>query len=82
MAATRNQDGDNISVLLTIVTIVVGIVVFGIEFPEFATRVFTLAVVLLVGAFCFSACGIMIANIVPNEEAAPAIINPGPNASA
>jgi ABC-2 type transport system permease protein len=64
-----------ITVLLTIVTILVGIVVFGIEFPEFATRVFTLAVVLLVGAFCFSACGIMIANIVPNEEAAPAIIN-------
>jgi ABC-2 type transport system permease protein len=64
-----------IAALLTVVTIIVGIVGFGISFPEFGTRVFTLAVVLLVGAFCFSACGIMIANIVPNEEAAPAIIN-------
>ena len=64
-----------IAALLTVVTIVVGIVVFGIEFPQFTTRVFTLVVVLVVGAFSFSACGIMIANIVPNEEAAPAIIN-------
>ena len=64
-----------IAALLTVVTIVVGIVVFGIEFPQFTTRVFTLVVVLLVGAFCFSACGIMIANIVPNQEAAPAVIN-------
>ena len=49
------------------------------EYPErfshASTASFTLAVVLLIGAFCFSACGIMIANIVPNEEAAPAIIN-------
>ena len=64
-----------IAALLTVVTIVVGIVVFGIEFPQFTTRVFTLVVVLLIGAFCFSACGIMIANIVPNQEAAPAVIN-------
>ena len=64
-----------IAALLTVVTIVVGMLVFGIEFPQFSERVFTLVVVLLVGAFCFSACGIMVANIVPNEEAAPAIIN-------
>ena len=64
-----------IAALLTVVTIIVGIVVFGIQFPQFGTRVFTLVVDLLVGAFCFSACGIMVANIVPNEEAAPAIIN-------
>jgi ABC-2 type transport system permease protein len=64
-----------IAALLTVVTIIVGVVVFGIELPQFWLRLPTLVVVLLVGAFCFSACGIMIANIVPNEEAAPAIIN-------
>ena len=64
-----------IAALLTVVTIIVGVVVFGIELPQFGQRVLTLVVVLLVGSFCFSACGIMVANIVPNEEAAPAIIN-------
>lgn len=64
-----------IAILLTIVTVLVGVIGFGIELPEFGTRVFTLAAVLLVGAFCFSACGIMVANVIPNQEAAPAIIN-------
>jgi ABC-2 type transport system permease protein len=64
-----------IAFLLTVVTITVGVTLFGIELPQFGQRVLTLIVVLMAGAFCFSACGIMVANIVPNEEAAPAIIN-------
>jgi ABC-2 type transport system permease protein len=64
-----------VAFLLTFVTIAVGVVAFGIELPELATRALTLLVVLLVGAFCFSACGVVVANIVPNQEAAPAIIN-------
>lgn len=64
-----------ITVQLTVVTIVIGVVAFGIELPDFANRAPTLAVVLGVGSFCFSACGILVANVVPNEEAAPAIIN-------
>jgi ABC-2 type transport system permease protein len=64
-----------IAVILTAITIAVGIVVFGITFPEPLKRLPTLAVVLAVGAFCFSACGLAVSSIIPNEEAAPAIIN-------
>lgn len=64
-----------VALLLTFITIAVGVVAFGIELPQFGSRVLTLLVVLLAGAFCFSACGVLVANIVPNQEAAPAIIN-------
>jgi ABC-2 type transport system permease protein len=64
-----------IAVVLTVITIAVGIVVFGITMPQFWTRLPTLIVVLAVGAFCFSACGIAVSTMIPNQEAAPAIIN-------
>jgi ABC-2 type transport system permease protein len=34
-----------------------------------------LATTVIVGAFCFSALGIAVSTFVPNEDAAPAIIN-------
>jgi ABC-2 type transport system permease protein len=64
-----------IGIILTIITIVVGVTIFGITFPHAAERIPTLAVIILVGAFCFSAWGIAISTLIPNEEAAPAIIN-------
>ena len=64
-----------ISVILSVITIVVGVMVFGITFPHVGERLLTLIIVLLAGAFCFSAWGVAISTLVPNEEAAPAIIN-------
>ena len=64
-----------VGLLLSVVTIVVGIVLFGVTFPDWPERLPTLAVVLLVGASCASAWGLAISAMIPNQEAAPAIIN-------
>lgn len=64
-----------VGLLLSVVTIVVGMVLFGVRFPDWAERLPTLAVVLLVGACCASAWGLAISALIPNQEAAPAIIN-------
>lgn len=64
-----------VGMLLAVVTIVIGIVVFGVEFPDWPQRLPTLLVVLAVGACCASAWGLAISALVPNQEAAPAIIN-------
>lgn len=61
-----------ISVILTGLVSALGIIAYGVTFPG---RYFGLIVVLAVGAFCFSALGSMVATFVPNEDAAPAIIN-------
>jgi ABC-2 type transport system permease protein len=64
-----------VSALLSVVTIAIGIVVFGITFPDWAERIATLVVVLLAGATCASAWGIAVSALIPNQESAPAIIN-------
>jgi ABC-2 type transport system permease protein len=64
-----------VALILTVITIVSGITIFGITFPKTGERLPTLAVVLLVGAFCFSAWGIVVSTLASNQEAAPAIIN-------
>jgi ABC-2 type transport system permease protein len=43
-----------------------------VTFPD---RYLGLAISIVTGAFCFSALGIMVSTFVPNEDAAPAIIN-------
>jgi ABC-2 type transport system permease protein len=64
-----------VSALLSVVTIAIGILVFGITFPHWVERLPALVVVLLLGATCASAWGIAISALIPNQESAPAIIN-------
>ena len=52
--------------------ITLGVLVYGITFPD---HYLGLAVSVVAGAFCFSALGIAVSTFVPNEDAAPAIIN-------
>lgn len=61
-----------ISTILTALVTVLGVVAYGVEFPD---RYFGLLVALAVGGFCFGAVGALVATLVPNEDAAPAIIN-------
>ena len=64
-----------VSAILTAVTIVAGALFYDFTFPDLATRLPRFVLVLAVAAFCFSALGILISTFVPNEDAAPAIIN-------
>ncbi|HEX7094834.1 MAG TPA: ABC transporter permease, partial [Acidimicrobiales bacterium] len=61
--------------LLSAVTIVIGITVFDVVFPDWPERLPTLIAVLVTGACCASTWGIAMSGLVPNQEAAPAIIN-------
>ena len=61
-----------VAVILTSLVIALGVTVYGVVFPG---RYLALVVAILVGAFCFSALGIAVSTFVPNEDAAPAIIN-------
>ena len=61
-----------VSIILTALVSTLGIVAYGVSFPG---RYLGLVVDLAVGAFAFSALGAMVATFVPNEDAAPAIIN-------
>ena len=64
-----------VAIALTIVTLLIGIVAYDFTFPEVASRLPKFALLLLVMSFCFTALGILISTFVPNEEAAPAMIN-------
>lgn len=61
-----------VSVILTILTIGLGLAFYGVSFPG---RYLALAVTIAAAAFCFSAVGVAVSTVVPNEDAAPAIIN-------
>ena len=61
-----------IAVILTTLLIALGVIAYGVTFPN---RYLALLVAIVVGAFCFSALGIAVSTFVPNEDAAPAIIN-------
>jgi ABC-2 type transport system permease protein len=61
-----------VALILSGVTIAFGIIVYGVIFPG---RYLGLVVAIAAGAFCFSALGVAVASLVPNEDAAPAIIN-------
>ncbi len=64
-----------VAALLCIVTMLAGTVFYSFEFPELASRLPKLVAILAVKAFCFSALGVLISTFVPNQDAAPAIIN-------
>lgn len=64
-----------IAALLCIVTMLAGSLFYGFEFPDPPSRLPKLVLILAVAAFCFSGLGVLISTVVPNEDAAPAIIN-------
>ena len=61
-----------VALILSALVIALGLTVYGVTFPG---KYLGLAVTVVVGAFCFSAIGIMVSALVPNEDAAPAIVN-------
>lgn len=61
-----------VALILTSLLVALGVMAYGVIFPD---RYLALVVEIVVGAFCFSTLGIAVSTIVPNEDAAPAIIN-------
>ncbi len=61
-----------ISLILTGLTIALGLTFYEVTFPG---RYLALVVTIAVAAFCFSSIGVAVSTFVPNEDAAPAIIN-------
>jgi ABC-2 type transport system permease protein len=61
-----------VSLILTALVMILGITVYGVTFPN---RYLGLVITVVSGAFAFSALGVAVSTIVPNEDAAPAIIN-------
>ena len=53
-------------------TITLGLAAYGVTLPH---RYLGLVVTIALGAFCFTACGAAVATFIPNEDAAPAIVN-------
>lgn len=62
-----------IGLLLVVVVAVFGAVVYGVPFPF--SRLPQLLLVLLVGTACFCALGLAISGLIPNDRAAPAVVN-------
>ena len=61
-----------VALILTSLIIALGLIAYGVTFPG---RYLALILAIVIGAFCFSALGIAVSTFVPNEDAAPAIIN-------
>jgi ABC-2 type transport system permease protein len=64
-----------VAILLSVVTFVIGAAAYDFTFPEVGSRVPALALLVVVMAFCFTALGALVSTFVPNEDAAPAMIN-------
>ena len=61
-----------IAVILVVIVTIVGIVFYDVDLPDSLGR---LALTLAVGAATFCSLGLAITAAIPNEEAAPAIVN-------
>ena len=61
-----------VAAILTVLTILLGVIAYHVTFPS---RYIGLLVTIAVAAFCFGAIGVLVSTFVPNEDAAPAIIN-------
>ena len=59
-------------IVLTVLTTVFGIVVYGIHTPD---HILAAAVSVAVGALVFCALGLAMTIVIPNADAAPAIVN-------
>ena len=63
-----------VSVILVAIVLAFGIVLYGVDPPD-AERVPAFVVALLVGTITFCALGLAITAIIPNADAAPAVVN-------
>ena len=61
-----------IALILVVIVTAAGLLFYDVDFPESPGR---LAVTLAVGAATFCSLGLAITGVIPNEEAAPAIVN-------
>ncbi len=61
-----------VSALITALTTALGMVAYGVVFPGHWVA---LAVALLVGATTFCAIGVAVSTLIPNADAAPAVVN-------
>ena len=61
-----------IAVLITGLTAALGIIAYGVVFPG---HWLALGIALVVGAATFCALGVMVSTLVPNADAAPAVVN-------
>jgi ABC-2 type transport system permease protein len=64
-----------VTIVLTAVTVLIGVAAYDFTFPDVASRLPKFALLLLVISFCFTSLGALVSTFVPNEEAAPALIN-------
>lgn len=64
-----------VTIILTAVTLLIGIVAYDFTFPDVASRLPKFALLVLVISFCFTSLGALVSTFVPNEDAAPAMIN-------
>jgi len=60
------------SVIITALITMMGLLFYGIVFPN---RFLGLGIAVAAASFCFSALGAAVSTVIPNEDAAPAIIN-------
>jgi ABC-2 type transport system permease protein len=65
-------NGVVVALILTALVFALGVIAYGVAFSG---RYLALAVAIIVGAFCFSAIGVAVSTFVPNQDAAPAIVN-------
>ncbi|HEX5493717.1 MAG TPA: ABC transporter permease [Mycobacteriales bacterium] len=61
-----------IALVLTVVTSTISILAFDVPFPRHVPE---LVGVVLLGAACFSALGVAMTVVIPNQDSAPAIVN-------
>lgn len=61
------------SILLILIVVAFGVVFYGADIPIRTLPAFIVTVI--VGAACFSALGLAITSIIPNADAAPAVVN-------
>jgi ABC-2 type transport system permease protein len=61
-----------VGILLTAIVIAFGVIAYGVSIPG---NIAALVVTLVVGAGCFCAMGLAVTTVVPNADAAPAIVN-------
>lgn len=62
-----------VGLLLTVITLFLGIVVYGVTYQAHTTL--GLLAALVVGSACFCALGLAVSGFVPNADSAPAIVN-------
>ncbi len=61
-----------ISVILVTLVTAIGMLFYGVTFPG---HYLALAAALLLGAACFCAIGVAVSSLIPNADAAPAVVN-------